>query len=66
MKEEDEPDAKDSAHVGEVLLELEDAPDLCRRLNGPRPFAAHVIDGVAGFDAQRMNQIARHQDSRPT
>lgn len=33
------------------------------RLDGTRPFNAHVVDGLAGADAQAVDQVAGDQDA---
>lgn len=33
------------------------------RLDGTRPFNAHVVDGLAGADAQAVDQVAGYQDA---
>lgn len=36
---------------------------LCPRLDRTRPFNAHIVDGLAGADAQAVDQVAGYQDT---
>lgn len=42
---------------------VKDLVYLRARLNRSRPFDAHIVDGLAGADAQGVDQVTSNQDA---